>query len=57
MGPVITMKTVSELTKPYDIPTMVTTTPVMVDGMGMCGACRVTVDGKVLFGLCGWSRV
>ncbi len=50
MGPVVMMKNVSEITKPYNIPTIVTLTPVMIDGMGMCGACRVTVGGKVLFG-------
>ncbi len=50
MGPVILMKDVSEITKPYGIPTIVTTTPIMIDGMGMCGVCRVTVDGKMKFG-------
>ncbi|MCW4023577.1 MAG: sulfide/dihydroorotate dehydrogenase-like FAD/NAD-binding protein [Candidatus Bathyarchaeota archaeon] len=50
MGPVILMKDVSEITKPYSIPTIVTTTPIMIDGMGMCGVCRVTVDGKMKFG-------
>jgi ferredoxin/flavodoxin---NADP+ reductase len=50
MGPVILMKDVSEITKPYSIPTVVTLTPIMIDGMGMCGVCRVTVDGKMLFG-------
>jgi ferredoxin--NADP+ reductase len=50
MGPVILMKDVSEITKPYNIPTIVTLTPIMVDGMGMCGVCRVTVDGKMMFG-------
>ena len=50
MGPVILMKDVSEITKPYGIPTIVTTTPIMIDGMGMCGVCRVTVGGKMLFG-------
>lgn len=50
MGPVILMKDVSEITKPYNIPTIVTTTPLMIDGMGMCGVCRVTVGGKMLFG-------
>jgi ferredoxin/flavodoxin---NADP+ reductase len=49
-GPVILMKDVSEVTKPYNIPTMVTTTPIMIDGMGMCGVCRVSVDGKMKFG-------
>jgi ferredoxin--NADP+ reductase len=50
MGPVILMKDVSEMTKPYGIPTIVTLTPIMIDGMGMCGVCRVTVGGKMLFG-------
>ncbi len=50
MGPVILMKDVSEITKPYNIPTIVTLTPIMIDGMGMCGVCRVTVGGKMLFG-------
>ncbi len=50
MGPVDMMKRVSEITKPYGIPTMVTLTPIMIDGMGMCGVCRVTVGGKMMFG-------
>ncbi len=50
MGPVILMKDISEITKPYCIPTIVTLTPIMIDGMGMCGVCRVTVGGKMLFG-------
>jgi len=50
MGPVVMMRDVSDITKPHNIPTIVTLTPVMIDGMGMCGACRVTVGGKVLFG-------
>jgi len=50
MGPVVTMKTVSELTRPHGIPTIVNLIPIMVDGMGMCGACRVTVGGKTMFG-------
>jgi ferredoxin--NADP+ reductase len=49
LGPVVMMKKVSEMTKPYGIPTIVTLTPLMVDGMGMCGVCRVTVDGKMQF--------
>jgi ferredoxin--NADP+ reductase len=49
-GPVVMMKNVSEMTKPYGIPTVVTLTPIMIDGMGMCGVCRVTVGGKVKFG-------
>ncbi len=50
MGPVVMLKTVSEMTKPLGIKTIVTLTPIMVDGMGMCGACRVTVAGKTKFG-------
>jgi ferredoxin--NADP+ reductase len=50
MGPVVMMKTVCELTKPFAVPTVVTLTPIMVDGMGMCGVCRVTVNGKMKFG-------
>lgn len=49
MGPIITMKMVSEITRPHGIPTIVNLIPIMVDGMGMCGACRVTVSGKVVF--------
>lgn len=49
MGPVVMMKTVSDITRPFGIPTIVTLTPLMVDGMGMCGVCRVTVDGKMQF--------
>jgi len=49
MGPVVMMETVSEITKPYGIPTIVTLTPIMVDGMGMCGVCRVTVGDKMQF--------
>lgn len=50
MGPVILMKDVCAITKPFNIPTVVTLTPIMIDGMGMCGVCRVTVGGKMLFG-------
>lgn len=49
MGPVVMMKAVSEITRPFGIPTIVTLTPIMIDGMGMCGVCRVTVGGKMLF--------
>jgi len=49
-GPVVMMKEVSEITKPFGIPTVVTLTPVMVDGMGMCGVCRVMVGGRMKFG-------
>jgi ferredoxin--NADP+ reductase len=50
MGPVVMMKNISEMTKPFDIPTIVNLTPIMVDGMGMCGVCRVVVGGKIKFG-------
>jgi NAD(P)H-flavin reductase len=49
VGPVIMMKFVSQLTKKYNIPTMVSLNPVMVDGTGMCGGCRVTVGGHTKF--------
>ncbi len=49
MGPVVMMKTVSEMSKPYNIKTMVTLTPIMVDGTGMCGCCRVSVGGVTKF--------
>ncbi len=49
MGPVITLKRISELTRPHSIPTIVNLIPIMVDGMGMCGACRVTVAGETVF--------
>lgn len=49
IGPMIMMKFVCFLTKELSIPTIVSLNPIMVDGTGMCGACRVTVDGKVKF--------
>lgn len=49
-GPVVMMRNVSEITKPFGIPTVVTLTPIMIDGMGMCGVCRVSIDGKMRFG-------
>lgn len=49
IGPAIMMKFVSLLTKKYDIPTMASLNTIMVDGTGMCGACRVTVGGKTKF--------
>lgn len=48
-GPVIMMKAVAEMTRPMNIPTIVSLNPVMVDGTGMCGGCRVTIDGKRKF--------
>lgn len=49
IGPMIMMKFMSLLTKELNIPTTVSLNPIMVDGTGMCGACRVTVGGKVKF--------
>ena len=49
IGPMIMMKFVCLLTKKLEIPTIVSMNPIMVDGTGMCGACRLLVDGKVKF--------
>ena len=49
IGPMIMMKFAALTTKKYDIPTIVSLNALMVDGTGMCGACRVTVGGKTLF--------
>ena len=49
IGPVIMMKNVAELTKKYNKKTIVSMNPLMVDGSGMCGACRCEVDGKPKF--------
>lgn len=49
IGPVIMMKNVSEYTKELGIKTIVSMNPIMVDGTGMCGACRCKVDGKTKF--------
>ena len=49
IGPLVMMKFVSALTKKYSIPTVVSMNPLMVDGTGMCGGCRLTVGGKVRF--------
>ncbi len=49
IGPLIMMKFVCLLTKQYDIKTIVSMNPIMIDGTGMCGGCRLTVDGQVKF--------
>lgn len=49
IGPAVMMKFVALTTRKYEIPTMVSLNTIMVDGTGMCGACRVTVDGKTKF--------
>ena len=49
IGPAIMMKFVALLTQKYEIPTVCSLNTIMVDGTGMCGACRITVDGKTKF--------
>lgn len=49
IGPLVMMKFVSKLTKEYGIKTIVSMNPVMIDGTGMCGGCRVTVGGETKF--------
>ena len=49
IGPAIMMKFVSKTTEPYGVPTTVSMSPIMVDGTGMCGGCRLTVGGETKF--------
>jgi ferredoxin--NADP+ reductase len=49
IGPVPMMRAVAELTRPQKTPTVVSLNPIMVDGTGMCGGCRVTIAGKIKF--------
>ncbi|MCC7389376.1 MAG: sulfide/dihydroorotate dehydrogenase-like FAD/NAD-binding protein [Phycisphaerales bacterium] len=49
IGPMGMMQAVAEVTRPFDIPTFVSMDPVMVDGTGMCGGCRITVGGEQRF--------
>ncbi len=49
IGPLVMMKFVSLLTKEYNIPTVVSMNPIMIDGTGMCGGCRLTVGGETKF--------
>ncbi len=49
IGPLIMMKFVCELTKKYDIPTIVSMNSIMIDGTGMCGGCRLSYDGQMKF--------
>jgi len=49
IGPAIMMKVVSDITKEYGIKTIASLNSIMVDGTGMCGACRVEVGGKTKF--------
>lgn len=49
IGPLVMMKFVAQLTEKYGIKTVASMNPVMIDGTGMCGCCRLTVDGKMKF--------
>jgi len=49
IGPVIMMKFVCQLTKKYNVKTMISMNPIMIDGTGMCGGCRLTVGGETKF--------
>lgn len=49
IGPLIMMKFVCQLTKQYEIPTVASMNPIMIDGTGMCGGCRLTVGGQTRF--------
>ncbi len=49
IGPLIMMKFVVATTKPFNVPTTVSMNPIMIDGTGMCGGCRLTVGGKTKF--------
>lgn len=49
IGPLVMMRAVSELTRPYGIHTVVSMNPIMIDGTGMCGGCRLTVGGETKF--------
>ena len=48
-GPLVMMRAVADLTRPYETPTIVSLNPIMVDGIGMCGGCRALVDGEIVF--------
>jgi ferredoxin--NADP+ reductase len=49
IGPIPMMRAVAEVTRPYNIRTMVSLNPIMIDGTGMCGGCRVSVDNQIKF--------
>ncbi len=49
IGPVVMMRSVAEATRPYNIPTVVSLNPIMVDGTGMCGGCRVQIGDETKF--------
>lgn len=49
IGPLMMMRAVTEVTRPFEVHTVVSLNPIMIDGTGMCGGCRVTVGGEVKF--------
>jgi hypothetical protein len=49
VGPIVMMKAVADMTRPEKIHTVVSLNPIMIDGTGMCGGCRVLIDGKSQF--------
>ncbi len=49
IGPIIMMKMIAQTAQPFGVPCTVSLNPIMIDGTGMCGCCRVTVDGKMRF--------
>ena len=49
IGPLVMMRAVCKITEQHKIPTIISMNPIMIDGTGMCGCCRVTVDGKMQF--------
>ncbi len=49
IGPLVMMRAVCDITKRYNIETIISMNPIMIDGTGMCGCCRVTVDGRMQF--------
>ncbi len=53
IGPMPMMRAIAETTRPYGLETMVSLDPIMVDGTGMCGSCRVSVDGQTRFACVG----
>ena len=55
IGPLIMMKFVCLLTKEYNIKTVISMNPIMIDGTGMCGGCRVVVGGETKFACVRWT--
>lgn len=49
IGPLVMMKFCCQVTKKYNVPTVVSMNPIMIDGTGMCGGCRITVGGETKF--------